>query len=268
MTESVPPGSGAHLLQLETHRSSATVDLLDGARLTSLRFDGREVLVPHEGRDQMWWGSFVMAPWTGDLLDGSFSWSERRWQLPCESGGHASHGTARLARWISTAPGRAVTRLGDDWPFAGSVELTADLEPDTLRLGLILRAEQDMPASIGFHPWFPRFLSPGGASARVELPPGSRMLLRHPDGSPSTRYIGLGPPPWNETIRCSVPQAAVVWPGEGTLELSWTSPFATVFTAHEQGVCVEPVTSPSGRMDDDLAAGETLELTFTLNWAP
>lgn len=268
MTQAVPPGPGERLLRWETARSSATVDLDDGARLTSLRFDGRELLVPHEGRDPMWWGSFVMVPWTGDLQNGRFHWRERSWHVPPDPSGDASHGTVRRSRWTSPAPGRAVAKLGDDWPFAGSAELTAELEPEVLRLGLRLRADEDMPAAIGFHPWFPRVLSPGGGEAQVELPVGSRMLLRNGDGTPTTRYVGLGLPPWNETVRCSVPEAAIVWPGDGTLALTWTSPFATVFTAHEQGVCVEPVTSPSGRMDDDLAAGETLELTFALTWTP
>ncbi|WP_157988034.1 aldose epimerase family protein [Jiangella endophytica] len=268
MTSARPAGSGATLLRFATHRSSASLDLDDGARLTSLRFDGRELLVPHEGRDPLWWGSFVMAPWTGDLLDGTLRWDDRTWRVPTGPGGHASHGTARLSRWTSTGPGRAEASLGDGWPFAGSVALTTELGTDALRLGLRLRAEQDMPAAIGFHPWFPRYLSPGGAAARVELPAGSRMLLRHPDGAPSTRFVALGPPPWNETVRCPVPVATIAWPGDGTLTLTWTSAFATVFTAHEQGVCVEPVTSPSGRMDDVLAAGETLDLNVTLTWTP
>ncbi|WP_053202464.1 hypothetical protein [Jiangella muralis] len=268
MTAAVSPGSDGRVLRWETERSSATVDLDDGARLTSLRFDGRDLLVPHEGRDPLWWGSFVMVPWTGDLRHGSFHWRDRSWRVPRDPSGDASHGTVRRSRWTSPAPGRAVATLGEDWPFAGSAELTAELEPHVLRLGLRLRADEDMPAAIGFHPWFPRVLSPGGGAAQVELPAGSRMLLRNGDGTPTTRYIGLGPQPWDETVRCSVPEAAIVWPGDGTLGLTWTSPFATVFTAHEQGVCVEPVTSPSGRMDDDLAAGETLELTFALTWTP
>ncbi|WP_158602956.1 aldose epimerase family protein [Jiangella rhizosphaerae] len=268
MSLGVRAGSAARLLRLDTPRSSAALDLDDGGRLTSLHLGGRELLVPHEGRDPLWWGSFVMAPWTGDLLDGRFTWRDRTWRVPREASGHASHGTVRRSSWTPTAPGRAVAALGEDWPFAGTVELTVELATDALHLRLELRAEEDMPAAIGFHPWFRRYLSPDGAAARVDLPLGTRMLYRHGDGSPSTRFVGLGPPPWNETVRCPVPEVSVVWPGEGTLTLTWTGAFATVFTAHEQGVCVEPVTSPSGRMDDDLAAGDTLGLDLTLTWTP
>lgn len=261
------PTRKAGRIELRTEQSSAVLDLEDGARLTSLRFDDLELLVPKDDRASLWWGSFVMAPWTGDLTHGVFDFNGRSYDVARDPGPHAAHGTVRQAAWTATGPTSARAELGPGWPFAGAVALDVALDDAQLTMRVRLEAGEDMPAAVGLHPWFARRLTPTGAPVRLTLPRGSDMLVRRADGSPTAEFMPLGPPPWNETVRLPVSSVVMAWPGDGQLWLTWNTEYATVFTADPQGVCVEPVTSPSGRMDHSLQAGQALELSMSAHWS-
>jgi aldose 1-epimerase len=253
------------LFQVGTGRDGADFDLADGARLTSLRLGGTELLVVRADRDPMWWGAFVMAPWTGDLPDAQFSYQGRTWPV-AKDGAQASHGVARKLVW-TRADGVLSTRLAGSWPFGGVIEARPEVAAATFRLRLSMVADDAAtPAAIGWHPWFPLRL-PGSGPVEVTLPPGTRQLIRDDRGRPTARFDALGPAPYNETLSLPGP-VYLNWPGAGRLRIAFDSAMATVFSAHPQGVCVEPVTSPAGRMDDVLMPGERLDLGVELTWAP
>jgi galactose mutarotase-like enzyme len=255
----------ATMFRVGTSSDGADFDLADGARVTSLRLGGTELLVPRADRDSLWWGAFVMAPWTGDLPDAEFSFGGRTWPVP-KDGAQASHGIARKLVWTG-ADGVLSARLAGTWPFGGVVEARPAIAAGTFRLGLSMVAEQAAtPAAVGWHPWFPLRL-PGSGPVEVSLPAGTRQLIRDDRGRPTAQFGELGPPPYNETLSVAGP-VYLEWPGAGRLRIAFDSAMATVFSAHPQGVCVEPVTSPAGRMDDVLAPGQRLDLGIDLTWAP
>jgi galactose mutarotase-like enzyme len=254
------------VLRIGRGADTAAFDLADGARLISLRLGGTELLVPRADREPLWWGAFVMAPWTGDLPDAELRFGNRRWRMPCDDGRHASHGVARASAWTHGRDGVLRTPLANGWPLGGVVEARPELAAGRFRLTLsVLAGRTTMPAAVGWHPWFPRRL-PGSRPVELTLPPGARQLVRDDRGRATARFGSLGPAPYNETLELPGPVQAH-WPGRGRLTIASTSPLATVFSAHEQGVCVEPVTSPAERMDHVLQPGERLELGVDLTWA-
>lgn len=251
---------------LANDRVSATFDPADGARLTSLRIDDHELLVTEQdGRkdlevgQELWWGAFVMAPWTSDLRDGTFPFLGTDVTVPADMGTAAVHGVARKEEW-SVDGDTGSCHLGHGWPLGGRVQLAPSLLPDGISLHFTLVAEQTMPAALGWHPWF-------RSGARVELMGPARCQDRDDDGVPTGLWKSLPPAPWNDCLRHRGP-VQITWPGVGTLVVEFDSDFATVFTAHEQGVCVEPVTSPAEQMIDILQPGEQIDLTITLTWRP
>ena len=74
---------------------------------------------------------------------------------------------------VSTMDGRGKARiigrdnkislciLDERWPFRGRVTQRFHLDPDGLELTLALEADEPMPATIGWHPWFRRVLVDG-----------------------------------------------------------------------------------------------------------
>lgn len=256
----------APVVRIGSRTDGADFDLADGARITSLRLGGCELLVARGAREPMWWGAFVMAPWTGDLPDAQFRFCGERWPVPRDSGPNAAHGVARKSGWTREADVLR-TWLREGWPLGGAVEARPAVTAGSFRLTLsVLAGERAMPAAVGWHPWFRRRL-PGSGPVELELPAGARQLVRDARRRATTRFGPLGPPPYNETLELDGP-VDLVWPGAGRLRVRSSSRLATVFSAHPQGVCVEPVTSPAERMDHVLEPHDRLELDVELTWFP
>ncbi len=251
-------------MTLRAADSSVTFALADGARTQRLVLGGRSLAVPDTGAGELWWGAFVMAPWTSTLRDARFALDGRTIRLPADHPPNAEHGVARKAVWRQQ--GRAlVCDLADGWPLGGWARMTPVLRPSQLDLRLEVQAgDQAMPAALGWHPWFVRWIE--GVEVQLRLPPEILVQDRGPDGIPTGRWrTGPGGSVWDDCLRFPGP-ITLVWPGIGRLEVSWSSDFVTVFSTHPQGICVEPVTSPAEQLDRLLLPGERLSLDLSLRW--
>ena len=254
--------TGEHVLRADS--SIASFDLADGARLTRLMLGGHDLLVTNSGQEAMWWGAFVMAPWTSLLRDPSpLGGEEARREIL--AGGPQSdwHGVARRQAWELTADGGFTAALGLGWPFGGTVAMLPRLAPNRFELELVITpGPNGMPAALGWHPWFVRSLD--GAAVDVVVPQGSEVQERDASDAPTGRWV---PPTrrWNDCVRSPGP-VRLVYPGVGSLEIAYSSDYVTLFTTHPQGVCVEPVTGPAERLDDVLAPGESLRLDIRADW--
>jgi aldose 1-epimerase len=158
--------------------------------------------------------------------------------------------------------------LGSPWPFAGRVVQRLSLQEDRLSAALVLTAEEDMPVTLGFHPWFPRHLSRGGAvTVGIE---GGRQYERGPDQLPTGRIIGPTPAPWDDCFVGFDAPPRLTWPGALELELTSSRDHWVLFTELEDAVCVEPQTGPSDAIRlgvaDVLPAGQELVLELVLAW--
>jgi galactose mutarotase-like enzyme len=150
------------------------------------------------------------------------------------------------------------------------------LAPDHLHAELEVHAgDRDMPAIVGWHPWFPRRLRDAsgtiaGAPVEVDLEAGG-MLQRGPDGLPDGRVRRPIPPePWDDCFVDVAGSPGVHWPEAMAVEVASDARWWVVYTEHQDGVCVEPQTGPpDGLNTDDHAVvrpGEPLRASMTIRW--
>jgi aldose 1-epimerase len=236
----------------------AVLDLDDGARMSELVLGGRSLLVPFDGQDAMWWGGFVMAPWASLLRDVVVAGAQ---SFTPPSDDTAWHGTARVARWAPAGAGVAECDLPGPWPFGGRARIGLAFDQDDLLVELsVIAGESGMPAAIGWHPWFVRSID----GVEVVLHVATDTVAQERDsGVPTGRWVRPSRR-WNDGVRTG--PVRLEYPGLGTLRISWSTPWAILFTQSPQGVCVEPTTSPAERLDDVLGPGEELSLRVQLSW--
>ena len=129
--------------------------------LTSLRVGDHELLKQADGGSGTIprFGSFILAPWVGELHKGLLRFSGRTYQLPTNVGRHAVHGLVFSDPWTLTSRSAASAilerKLDEPWPFGGLVRQQITLTEDAISLVIeVLATEAAMPASVGWHPWF------------------------------------------------------------------------------------------------------------------
>jgi galactose mutarotase-like enzyme len=130
-----------------------------------------------------------MAPFAGRVRDGQFRFRGESFQLPLDLPPHAIHGTVYRQPWTIVDDATIAIRLGDPWPFPGTVVQRFSLESDSMRVTMSLRAEQPMPASIGWHPWFRRRLTESGDDVDVQFD-AELMFERDATGSRPAGWSG------------------------------------------------------------------------------
>jgi aldose 1-epimerase len=153
--------SEQHLIELTAGDASATLAPDEGGMLLSLRVAGHELLAPRrQGPAPVpMFGSFLMAPWVGELFLGRLEFRGRHAQIPPNQGRHAIHGLVTSWRWqvADVAPMSAtlVRELEPPWPFGGTVVQNIQEDEKGITLEAEIRAgDQAMPAALGWHPWF------------------------------------------------------------------------------------------------------------------
>ena len=251
-----PPATGPRQLTLAADRVEAVVDLEAGGRLASLAIDGWELLVT-EGAGPIAWGSYPMVPYAGRVRNGWFRFRGRRFDLPMKLPPHAIHGTVLDRPWARLDDRTITTDLGPDWPFAGKAVQTFDLEAGRLTNRLELHADEPMPASLGWHPWFRRRPRPAASAASHasagDLAPGEleldldagAMYRRDAEGITTTDLVVPPPPgPWDDCFTDLRRPPVLSWPGFLELTVESDCPSWVVYTVPTAALCVEPQTAP------------------------
>jgi aldose 1-epimerase len=251
----------------------------DGCRLTSLRVGGLELLsdgaAPTEhdglGDNRFGWGCFLMAPWAGRIRDGTATWSGRARTLDRHGDPHALHGLVHDAAWAQVGDSSWRTHLdATDWFAPLDVTQQVVLAADHLRLDLEVHApDTPAPATVGWHPWFLRRLTPDGPSVHVELP-AAAMLARDDAGIATTREVPVPPGPWDDAFVGVHAPVRLTWPGQLQLAIDSDAPVTVVFTEPSTVVCVEPQSGPPDEVNLPTARVVTpeapLRLSTTWRW--
>jgi aldose 1-epimerase len=248
-----------------------TVDPEHGGRLSSFVVGGHELLRAQEdgdADDPTSWGCFPMVPWAGRIRRGRFVAEGRTVQLPVDHPPHAIHGTAKTRAWTGDGGGRFSCDLGPDWPWRGQVSQMLDLEPDRLTMTLTVDAEDTMPVSAGWHPWFRRRVA--GVDAELGLP-AERMWQRDGEGIPDGTLVEPTAGPWDDCFTALVGPVLIRWPGVLDLVIDSDCEHVVVFTEPEDSLCVEPQSAPpdahnSGEDVTIVAAGTSWAVTTTWVW--
>ncbi|GAA4677250.1 aldose 1-epimerase [Streptomyces chumphonensis] len=258
-------------VRLAAGDTEVTVEPEQGCRIASLRVAGTELLLPGEGH-----GAFVMVPFCGRTDRGRFRSGAETYRLPRNEPPHAIHGFARDGRWRTVrADGRTAAftwRLGEPWPWPGTVTQLVELAEDgsslTLTLG-VETASDSFPAQAGWHPWWRRNLGRGGSDVRVEFHPAWQEE-RGPDHLPTGRRIPPRPGPWDDCF--GMPDGVDVtltWPDELELSITSRAEWLVVYDEQEAAVCVEPQTGPPNGLNTHprfVTPLEPLEISTTWAW--
>lgn len=228
----------------------AVVDLEAGGRLASFVVGGRELLVT-AGHDAISWGSFPMVPFAGRVRDGRFSFRGQLYELPTDMPPHAIHGTVLARRWERLDERTIETSLGDSWPLAGRAVQHFELVAGRFTSRLELHADEPMPASIGWHPWFRRHPLPAGSdnpspepgSLELALDAGA-MFHRDASGIATLERISPPPGPWDDCFTDLRRPPRLRWPGFLELAIESDCPTWVVYTVPTDAMCVEPQSAP------------------------
>lgn len=216
-------------------------------------------------------GCFAMAPYAGRVRDATLSWRDTAIDVPVTAPPHGIHGTVLDVPWqvveASSDDVRLTTSLGDAWPFRGQVVQHLRLREDGLDALLSLHADEEMPVTLGLHPWFHRRLATGG-DAFLTLP-AVQQYERGADGLPTGQVHAPRPGPWDDCfVVAGTPE--LHWPGALRLRLESSHRHWVVFDELPDAVCVEPQTGPPDAVHLDAAdvvpAGGRLDLRCSLSW--
>lgn len=188
-------------------------------------------------------GMYVMAPWAGRIAGNAVG----AHLIPANFGPWAIHGTAPWGpATLAEQSADSITfhqGLGG-WPFAGSVRTRWSIDGDVLHTAIAVRAhEQAFPASVGWHPWFPRELA--SVAAVVDLP-ATQQLLRGDDALPTGELVPFTADygTYDDALLVPDQRASIRWPGIATIEVHSSSPWFVLFDQLPDAVCIEPQSGP------------------------
>jgi aldose 1-epimerase len=175
---------------------------------------------------------------------------------------YAIHGFAFTSNWEETGRGRA--RLHLPAPYSGAV-VTQHIEvlDDAVRWILEYEANGcDLPAWLGFHPWFPRELERGGA-AELDFNPGK--MFERKDGLPTGKLIAPPPQPWDDCFTEVKGVPSITWEGAARVDIESDVNYWVVYTEDPDGICVEPETAPPDAANLGIVGDHYLEALFTFS---
>ncbi len=251
-------------MEINVDEIALKIDLDQGSRISSLVWRGLEFVVQPRP-SLMDWGWYAMVPWAGRIKNGLIKGESGNvyhlptsWEPP-----HAEHGYGFYSPWEST--GNATSRLHLPRPYNQAVaEQTFEIEGNTFHWTLDYTSNGcEIPAWIGFHPWFPRDLGIGG-NAIVEFQAES-MLIKGPDGMPSGEFATPKPPPWDDAFIGIKNPPSILWPGAARVRISSTSPWWVIYTEDKDGICLEPQSAPPDAANLGISGEHHLEATFTFS---
>jgi galactose mutarotase-like enzyme len=278
------------VITLTAGSNRVLLDPARGGRLASWTFGGEELLLgpPDDTDSSIHWGCFLMAPWPGRLANGRFERGGRTIQLQRTHGRHAIHGLTWNQPWsveaaTSTTATLAIDLPRAEWPMGGRVRQVVRVTPTAVRLEAKIRADEPMPAALGWHPWF---LRRGDPSLRVDAARYAVTEGMVPTGA--TRPVGGktdlrgGPALGRRRLDLAYLEARsparISWP-DIQVEIAFEpAPSPLVVYTPPETFCVEPLTATPNALAlpaaarraagvRELDAGERLSASMTLSVA-
>ena len=238
-----------------------TIDLDQGARISSLLWRDMQITVPFRG-SPLNYGWYALAPWAGRIKDGVIKDSSGGViQLPTNiDPPHAIHGYGFTSSWRDIGPGRALLDLPA--PYKGAtVEQRIEVLDDAIRWSLEYDENGvDLPFWLGLHPWFAREL-PRGGSAELEFN-AATMLKRGNDGIPTGERISPTPQPWDDAFTEIRGTPAIVWEDVLRIDIESDAPWWVVYSEDQEGLCIEPHTAPPDAANLGISGENYIEALF------
>ena len=253
------------------------LDPCAGGSVSALRQRGLDILRPAPERigpafDPLQYSSFAMVPFAGRIHHGRFELAGRAIDLPKNfpPEPHTIHGHGWHVPWKTDKIDRSSVSLiyrhsADAWPWDYVAQQTFELRPDGLVVTLLLtnKGDSEMPAGLGWHPYFPR------QGAKLYLPTTHQWTPDEATGQNTPASMAAGDDlttgrlidelNLDTTFSVSADTVRMVWP---THSIKMTSDpvfsFATVFVPQDANYfCVEPISHTPNAVNSSLPADLT-----------
>jgi aldose 1-epimerase len=252
------------VVYLENDSINLSIDLENGARLTSVRWRNLEFCLSKRD-NPLGWGWFSMAPFAGRIRNGIIRDSRgKTFQLPTKSHPpHAVIGFGATSRWEDLGSGEQLLNLPA--PFEGAfVTQKFKLEDNSLSWSLNYQANGcDLPVTLGLHPWIARDIG-FGPSAEINFK-ASKMFKRGSDYLPTGELIKPTPPPWDDTFTDLISNPEIIWPDRAKLQFHSNSPYFMLYSQDNEAICFEPVTAPPDAQNLGITGSTFLETVITFS---
>lgn len=245
------------------------VDHEHGGRIADIVVDGVSLLVGADdngAHHPLGWGCYPMVPYCGRVRDARLIFRDREHQLPRSAEPHSIHGTLFdvpwrvLSRDTSSVDMRA--ELDPPWPFRGRVTHQISVDSTSVTMRVLLDADDDMPAMIGWHPWF----------RKPERSPDQlrSMLRRDPAGIATSEIVERRPGTVDDCFLA--PDDSLTMRVEGvSLRLSSDCSHWVVYDEPTHATCVEPQSGPPNQINDRpvvVGGGEQMSRWFRIEVTP
>ena len=257
------------MIALTNGRATAAIDPSYGGRIARLVVDDVDVIASGDPArdDPLDWGLYPMVPFAGRLRNGTLEWRGSTHQFPRLRPPHALHGTVHDVEWrvdrVDASSCLLSTSLMDPWPFSGSVFHDVVLHPDRLELRLTLRADVDMPAQLGWHPWFRK---------PERLVFASHSVHRSDSDGIADRYsVPVEDLVEGDLDDCftDVDENLTITISERELHLRSSCLHWVVYDRPVHATCIEPQSGPPNVLNTNpriVVAGSSTSEWFTISW--
>lgn len=215
-------------------------------------------------------GMYAMAPWAGRISGNAVG----AHLMPATFGPWAIHGTSLWGpAMVVRSEATSITfhqSLGG-WPFAGSVQTEWSIAGNAVTASITVRSEHDdFPATVGWHPWFPRELA--GVAAVVDLP-ATEQLVKGDNVLPTGERVPFSAAygTFDDAFIVPTGRASIAWPDVARIDVESTEPWFVLFDQLPNAVCIEPQSGPpdglhsSPHWEPFIVAPER-PLTFSTTW--
>ena len=264
------------MIQLTSGDLELDLDAAKGGTVLALRFKAQNLLRPAiagstDPRDR---AAFPLVPFAGRIARGRFNVAGRaiqlRKNLPPEP--HAIHGHGWQSMWQITEQSALSARLelhhsADDWPWSYRATQHFELHNNALSLKLTLtnRADEPMPAGLGWHPYFPK----QGACLSVPMqafwPNNDELVSLNPTQpewlSALAEDIRVEQLSLDNAFTAASQVSAIRWPSSGLqlqMQASSSLGYLTLYTPKgEPFFCVEPISHAPNCLNSDLDSAVT-----------
>ena len=256
------------MLVLEGGGYEIAISPRNGAQLHRLTFESRPVLrtVSSDNTDPLSASCFPLIPFSNRLLNGQFEigGATRKVASNWDGDEHAIHGEGWLADWDVLHSNAASCLLGfaggANWPWRYRGEQAIWASPSGVYLWLRITnlSDTEMPAGLGFHPYFERFddtrLQFQADRIRAPIEAGLTPITGlEPDfdfsggGSPSARFIDHCYGGWDGAASIQQPSRGLSIKVAALSSAKWCVVYCP---EREDFFCFEPVSHVNGALYD------------------
>jgi len=253
------------------------IDPCAGGAVSALRHRDLNILRPGPERigpafDPVKYAAFPMVPFVGRIHNGAFECNDAAIELPANlpPEPHAIHGHGWRAAWkldseTKDSASLVYDHISDAWPwdYTARQDFKLDDSEMTVRLSITNKGTTNMPAGLGWHPYFPRENAILTLPAMQEWVPDDETGDNVPRPIQNGLCLATGKPVealnLDTTFSVHEPAISMTWPTHAVRMAS--DPVFTHATIYvppgADYFCAEPITHAPNAVNSALPASET-----------